>query len=97
MSKMIINSDSLSPQDVELIRSFYQKNVESGVIGEVLPLATREGEQVVAVLTPDNNNLLCAFGKVSDWYCAIDTHSNILAKAQILGDLMSKLSPASLG
>jgi len=93
---MLVSSDSLTPQDVDLIQTFYQKNVESGDIGEVLPLATQEGDQVVAVLTADNSNLLCAFGKVADWYCAIDTHSNVLAKAQVLGDLVSRLTPASL-
>ncbi|OUS14919.1 hypothetical protein A9Q97_03345 [Rhodospirillales bacterium 47_12_T64] len=96
MSEMLVSSDSLTPQDVDLIQTFYQKNVESGDIGEVLPLATQEGDQVVAVLTADNSNLLCAFGKVADWYCAIDTHSNVLAKAQVLGDLVSRLTPASL-
>ncbi|WP_419904254.1 hypothetical protein [Kiloniella sp.] len=96
MSNMLVSSDSLTPQDIGLIQAFYQKNVESGDIGEVLPLATQDGEQVVAVLTPDNSNLLCAFGKVADWYCAIDTHSNVLAKAQVLGDLVSGLPPASL-
>ncbi len=97
MSKVLVSGDSLSSQDIELIQSFYRDNIESGHIGEVLPLATQEGDQVVAVLTPDNSNLLCAFGKVSDWYCAIDTHSNVLAKAPVLGDLISNLSLASLG
>ncbi len=96
MSEILVSSDSLTPQDINLIQTFYQKNVESGDIGEVLPLATQDGEQVVAVLTADNSNLLCAFGKVADWYCAIDTHSNVLAKAQVLGDLVSGLTPASL-
>ncbi|WP_417429514.1 hypothetical protein [Kiloniella sp.] len=96
MSKVLVNGDSLSPQDVELIQSFYKDNIASGHIGEVLPLATQDGEQVVAVLTPDNTNLICAFGKVSDWYCAIDTHSNVLAKAQALGDLISNISLSSL-
>ncbi|MEH6632028.1 MAG: hypothetical protein V7776_14465 [Halopseudomonas aestusnigri] len=96
MSNILVSSDSLTPQDIGLIQAFYKKNVESGDIGEVLPLATQDGEQVVAVLTADNSNLLCAFGKVADWYCAIDTHSNVLAKAQVLGDLVSGLPPASL-
>ena len=96
MSKVLVSSDSLTPEDIELIRNFYENNVENANVGEVLPLATQEGEQVVAVLTADNSNLLCAFGKVSDWYCAIDSHSNVLAKAQVLGDLVSSLSPASL-
>ena len=96
MSEVLVSSDSLTPQDIGLIQAFYKDNVENGDVGEILPLATQDGEQVVAVLTADNSNLLCAFGKVADWYCAIDTHSNVLAKAQVLGDLVSGLPPASL-
>ncbi|MFD2207410.1 hypothetical protein [Kiloniella antarctica] len=96
MSDVLVSSDSLTPKDINLIQAFYKENVKSGDIGEILPLATKDGEQVVAVLTADNSNLLCAFGKVADWYCAIDTHSNVLAKAQILGDLVSGLPATAL-
>ncbi|MCZ4282715.1 hypothetical protein O4H49_18170 [Kiloniella laminariae] len=96
MSNLLVSGDSLSAQDIDLIQDFYQKNASGASFGEVLPLSTVEGEQVVAILTADNNNLLCAFGKVADWYCAIDSHSNILGQAQALGDLFTMVSSTAL-
>ncbi|WP_343562890.1 hypothetical protein [Kiloniella sp. b19] len=86
-------SNNLTHQEIAELQSFVELQTRTGNKMRTVPLSTAEGDHVLALLSQDSEELVCAFGKISDWYCAIDQRSNIIAQTETLDDMTRAVSP----
>lgn len=62
------------------------------MFGEFVPVVTSNGEQVVAVLDPDNETLIYGFGKNHGWYYVFDAHGNDVRSSRFLDGVLEVLN-----
>ena len=87
----------LTEADVSAIIAWGYKLSEKGLVGAAIPSETEDGELMVAVLDPDNSDLLFGFGKDKSGYYAFDTKGRALTHGNpSIQDVLEALQPTRL-
>ena len=72
MTVIPIISKGLTTADERSVIAFGYKLLHEGLAGACVPVDCEDGERMVAILNPSNENILFAFGRNSDGYYIFD-------------------------
>lgn len=72
MTVMAINSKGLTPIDERSVIAFGYRLLHEGLAGACVPIRCDDGERMVAILNPSNDDILFAFGRNGDGYYVVD-------------------------
>jgi hypothetical protein len=87
----------LTEADVSAIIAWSYKLSEKGLVGASIPTETEDGELMVAVLDPENTDLLYGFGKDQSGYYAFDTRGRALTHGNSsIQDVLAALQTTQL-
>ncbi len=72
MSVIPLSRERLSDTDISAILALSYKLSETGIAGACIPVEMDDGERMVAILNPDNEDILLGFGRDVSGYYAFD-------------------------
>ena len=87
-----IGHQNLTKADINCLLEHGNIWVEQGLAGACVPAVTDDGDPVVALLDPTNEQLLFGFGKQYGWYFVIDNEGTAIAEGQFIQDILRVLS-----
>jgi len=91
MSVVAIGSPKLTDTDVSAVIARAYKLMDQGRAGACIPVETDDGEVMVAVLDPENEDLLYGFGRDRAGYYVFDTKGRALAQGRSIQDVLEVL------
>ncbi len=91
MSVVAIGRPKLTETDISVVIARAYKLMDKGLAGACIPVETEEGELMVAVLDPDNEDLLYGFGRDRGGYYVFDTLGRPLARGRHIHDVLEIL------
>lgn len=91
MSVVAIGFPKLTEADVSAVIAHAYKLMHEGLAGACIPVETEDGEVMVAVLDPDNEDLLYGFGRDKGGYYVFDTKGRALAQGRRIQDVLAAL------
>ena len=72
MSIVALDRAGLNPADISILTALSYKLSADGLAGACVPAMMNDGQYLVAILNPDNNDILFGFGKDLDGYYVFD-------------------------
>ncbi|MDH3472085.1 MAG: hypothetical protein OEM59_00215 [Rhodospirillales bacterium] len=91
MSVVAIRDPRLTEADVSSVIARAYKMIHDGIAGACIPVETEDGELMVAVLDPENEDLLYGFGRDRAGYYVFDTLGRPLAHGRYIEDVLAVL------
>jgi hypothetical protein len=72
MTVIPISSKGLTPIDERLVLAFGYQLLHEGLAGACVPVRCDDGERMLVILNPSNDDILFAFGKNGEGYYVVD-------------------------
>lgn len=91
MSVVALGDPRLTETDVSTVIARAYKMMDQGIAGACIPVETEDGELMVAVLDPENEDLLYGFGRDRGGYYVFDTKGRPLAHGRYIEDVLEIL------
>ncbi len=82
MSVIALNGDGLTATDVSVLTALSYKLSAEGLAGACVPAVMDDGQRLVAILNPDNDDILFGFGKDEHGYFVFDCDGRPLVEAR---------------
>ncbi len=81
MSVLTLDRAGLTATDVSVLTALSYKLSAEGLAGACVPAVMEDGQRLVAILNPDNDDILFVFGKDEHGYFVFDWDGRPLVEA----------------
>ncbi len=82
MSVLTLDRAGLTATDVSVLTALSYKLSAEGLAGACVPAVMEDGQRLVAILNPDNDDILFGFGKDEHGYFVFDWDGRPLVEAR---------------